>query len=148
MDAIDLIKLDHRHIEELVHKFLETESGMTQEELYQSVQTELTAHTDMEEQILYPAVEQFAPDQVARALKEHSEVKQILAELLNSDLNEQGFETRFEKLIDDVAHHVQEEESATGILEIARQRLAADTLAQMRKAILRIKRRTERDLAA
>ena len=148
MDAIDLIKQDHRYIEELFTKFLETESEMTQEELFQHVQTGLTAHAEMEERVLYPALKQFAPEQVAEALKEHSEVKEMLVELLDTDLNEEGFETRIQKLMDDVTHHIQQEESPLGILAIASQRLDAGTLAVMAAEIRRIKRRTEEDLAA
>src|SRR6516225_9207096 len=106
MDAIELIKQDHVHIEHSFQNFLETESGMTQEELFQEIETGLTAHSEMEEQVFYPALKELAPDKVAEALKEHAEVKRLLAALLDEDLNEETFESKFQKLINDVRQHV------------------------------------------
>src|SRR4051812_43853344 len=123
MDAVELIKGDHRHIEKLFAKFYETEMEGTQEDLYQQIQTGLNAHAEMEERVLYPAVRQFAEEEVEEALQEHAQVKQTLMDLLDADLNEENFEMRFNQLVEDVRHHVEEEESPNGILELARQNL-------------------------
>jgi len=148
MDAVELIKQDHRRIEDLFATFLEAEGEMTQEDLYQQIQTGLNAHAEMEERVLYPAVKQFAEEQVAESLREHAEVKEMLAKLLDADLNEEEFETQFTKLMEDVRHHVEEEESPKGILEIARQNLDEDALSKMAKDLRSIQRGVEKDLAA
>jgi hemerythrin superfamily protein len=148
MDAVDLIKQDHQEIDELFLKFVGTESDPIREDLFQQIQTRLNAHADMEERVLYPAVEAFASDQVEEALTEHRQVKQILAELLAVDVNEESFDSRFTELMDDVRRHVEEEESSSGILDVARQRLDAKKLVQMAAELRRIRRETEEDLAA
>ena len=148
MDAIELIKEDHRRIEELFGRFLATEEDMTQEDLWQEIQAGLTAHAEMEERFLYPAVKRFAKEQVVEALEEHAEVKKLLAKLLDADLNEEDFEKQFNELIDNVQHHVEEEESPTGVLALARERLDERTLRKMADEIQRIERKVKNDLAA
>jgi hemerythrin superfamily protein len=148
MNAVELIKQDHREVEKLFAHFLETDSENTQEDLYQRIHTTLTAHAEMEERVFYPAVRQFAPEQVDEALREHAEVKQILAELLDADINEEEAETRFERLMDDVKHHIDEEESPQGILAVAQQNLDDESLEEMARQILNIKHQIEEDLAA
>ena len=148
MNAVELIKQDHREVEKLLAHFLETDSENTQEDLYQHIQTALTAHAEMEERIFYPAVKQFAPEKVEKALREHAEVKQTLAELLDADLNEDDFETRFEKLMDDVKHHVEEEESPEGLLAVAQQNLDEESLVELSRQILNMRHQIEEDLAA
>ena len=147
MDAIELIKQDHRRIEELFNEFLEAESG-PQENLYQQIQTGLNAHSEMEERVLYPAVKQFAANEVEEALEEHTEVKELLAELLDADFSSEDFESSFNELMNDVIHHVEEEESPTGILEVARQHFDQRRLTEMANEMSNIKRDVQKDLAA
>ena len=148
MDAVELIKQDHRHIENLFAKFLETEPESTPDDLFQQIQTALTTHIEIEERVLYPAVRKFAPELVDRADKEHAEVRKILGELLNSDLNEVLFESRFRELIDTVNRHVQEAEEPNGILELARRHLGAQTLSKLATQIRTLRRRIDGKLAA
>ncbi len=148
MDAVEFIKQDHRRIEELFGKFLETEEDMTQEDLFQEIQAALNAHAEMEERVFYPAVKPFAKEQVEEAMAEHAEVKKLLAELLGTDLNEEEFEKQFTELMHDVQEHVEEEESPTGMLALARERLDEATLIRMADEIQGIQSDIEDDLAA
>ncbi len=148
MDAIELIKQDHTKIQELFNKFLETESDMTQEQLFQEIETGLNAHAEMEEHVLYPELTPFAQEKVDEALQEHAEVKKLLEELLDADLNEDTFESQFSKLMEDVTRHVEEEESQDGILEVARQKFDQAKLSEMAVDMQNIQQRRRRDLAA
>jgi hemerythrin superfamily protein len=148
MNAVEFIKQDHRQIEELFRSFLDAESESTQEEVFQQIETGLTAHSDMEEQVFYPALQGVAPDEVKEALEEHAEVKQMLADLLDADVNDEDFDSRFQKLMDEVNHHVQEEESSGGILEIATEHLDDDRLSQMADEMRSVQRRIKDDMAA
>ena len=65
----------------------------------------MNIHSEMEERVLYPALRQFAPEKVDEAIDEHSEVKDLLLELLESDLDEDAFESQFTRLVEDVRHH-------------------------------------------
>src|ERR1051325_10624469 len=147
MDAVEFIKQDHRRIEELFGKFLEKEEDMTQEDLYQEIQAVLNAHAEMEERVLYPAVKPFAKEQVEEAIAQHAEVKKLLAELLDTDLNEEEFEKQMTEVMDDVHEPDQEEQSPTGVLALARERLDETTLMRMADEIQRIQRDVEEDLA-
>jgi len=148
MDAIELIKQDHREVDELFTQFLSAESDLTLEDLFQQIETALTAHTEMEEKVLYPAVKKFAPEKVQEALHEHSQVKELLTDLLGIDIDDEEFESQFNRLVEDVRHHVEEEESPEGILEVARQHMNHQELARLGVELQRIKKETEEDLAA
>src|SRR5262249_49931972 len=146
--AIEFIKQDHRRIEEFFLNFLSAESDMTQEDLFQEIETSLSAHSQMEEQVLYRALKAIAPDKVVQAIKEHAEVKEMLAELLGADVGEENFESKFQKLVDDVRHHVKEEEAPGGILELAAESLGSEQLSEMRNEMLRVQGRIREDTAA
>jgi hemerythrin superfamily protein len=148
MNVIEFIKQDHRRIEELFENFLDAESDMTQEDLFQEIETGLSAHSEMEEQVLYPALKDIAPDKVHEALKDHAEVKELLADLLDADLGENDFESSFQKLVQDVRQHVKEEEAPGGVLELAAESLSAEQLYKMTDEMLRIQRRIKEDMAA
>jgi hemerythrin superfamily protein len=148
MNPVDIIKEDHRRLEGLFAKFLETDSEVTQETLFEEIEAGLNTHSEMEERVLYPALRQFAPEKVDIAIDEHSQVRELLLELLESDLNEDAFESRFNRLIEDVRHHVEEEESPNGLLALAQQHLNSAQLSVMARDLLIVKNEIEEDLAA
>jgi hemerythrin superfamily protein len=150
MDAIELIKQDHRNVERLFTEFLETEDTEVdnREDLFQQIETELNAHTEAEEKVFYPAMQSKAPDKVQESLREHSQVKQLLAELLDLDFDEDEFPIKFNKLMEDVLHHVEEEEAEDGVLELAQQSFDSQELAKMGGEIQRVKESIEGEMAA
>ncbi len=148
MNPVDIIKEDHRRIEELFAKFLETDSEVTQETLFEDIEASLNTHAAMEERVLYPALRQFAPEKVDVAIDEHAQVNDLLLELLESDLNEDAFESRFNRLVEDVRHHVEEEESPNGLLALAQQHFSTEQLNAMARDLLIVKNEIEEDLAA
>ena len=149
MDAIDLLKQDHRKVEDLFAAFLQAEdSEEEREEIFQQIQIELSAHAEAEERAFYPAVQAEIPEQVDEALQEHSDVKELLAELLDMDFDDDGFDTGFTNLMKAVQQHVEEEEGPNGIMETARQKLSAETLAAISKEIEAVKREIEGEMAA
>src|SRR5689334_25117781 len=100
MDAIDLLKADHRKVEELFASFLQVENSEDQrEEIFQQIQIELSAHAEAEEKAFYPLLQAEIPEQVDEALEEHSEVKEMLADMLSMDFDDEGFDTQFTTLM-------------------------------------------------
>ena len=148
MNPVDIIKEDHRRIEELFARFLATDSEVTQDTLFQEIEAGLNTHAEMEERVLYPALRQFAPEKVDVAIDEHSQVNDLLLELLESNLNEDAFESRFNRLVEDVRHHVEEEESPNGLLALAQQQFNNEQLSAMARDMLIVKNEIEEDLAA
>jgi hemerythrin superfamily protein len=148
MNAIDLLKQDHRKIEKLFSEFLSAEEAARQEELFQLIQTELQAHSAAEEQAFYPALRDGAPDKIDKALKDHAEVEQMLLQFLDADFDDENFHMQFSTLIENVERHVREEEGPGGVMQIAEKTLSPEQLDQMSRQIESIKRSVERDMAA
>jgi hemerythrin superfamily protein len=150
MDAIDLLKQDHRKVEELFAAFLQAEDSEEQrEQMFQEIQIELSAHAEAEERVFYPAVQAETPEQVDEALREHAQVKEMLAELLEMDFDDDGFDAKFTSLMKAVQHHVDEEEEGPGgIMETARQTLSPEILADIGNEIEAVKREIKGEMAA
>ena len=78
----------------------------------------------------------------------YSTSQEIETRVLDADLNEETFESMFEKLMDDVRKHVKEEEAPGGILETAEASLDRERLSKMANEMLKVQRSTQEDLAA
>jgi hemerythrin superfamily protein len=135
MDAVSLIEQDHRAVEDLFKQF-ETagpQAYKTKDDLVLQITQELQAHATVEEEIFYPAVEAMAAEQgrelVQEAVEEHQQVKQLLAELERMTAEDGGFDDKVLTLIENVRHHVEEEESE--MLPQARQVLGEERLRQL-----------------
>jgi len=78
------------------------------------IKQELDAHAHIEETIFYPHCLRNGDEElqkiVREGLQEHRQVKLFLAEMSNESAREPGFKAKMTVLIEDVEHHVQEEE--------------------------------------
>ena len=112
MDAITLLKDDHRTVEGLFQRYENGLDGEEKQQVVHEIIRELAVHAAIEEQVLYPAVRQAFPrgeDLAEEGIDEHQEVKETLAELDGMDPSDPGFDQRVLSLIRDVRHHVEEE---------------------------------------
>lgn len=135
MDAVSLIEQDHRHVEDLFKQF-ETagpQAYKTKDDLVLQITQELQAHATIEEEVFYPAVAAMAAEDgkelVQEAVEEHQQIKQLLAELGQMTAEDDGFDDKVRTLIDNVRHHVEEEESE--MLPQAQQVLGGDRIRQL-----------------
>ena len=74
---------------------------------------ELTTHAYIEETLFYPAARKAAPgtaDHVLESLEEHHVVVWMLSELAGMDPADERFTAKVTVLIENVRHHVKEEE--------------------------------------
>lgn len=115
MDAIALLKNDHRLVNELFKKFEKTgeRAFKTRQALVDKILRELVSHTYIEEQIFYPfirALNKTLNDQTLEALEEHHAAKATLAELQMMTASQERFTPKVTVLIESVRHHVKEEE--------------------------------------
>lgn len=118
MNAIELLKKDHRTVKSLFESFekaKETDEETSKAELFASIKEELDAHARVEEEIFYPAFDRTSKDAddkelVLEAGEEHKQVKTLLAELEGMDPDDQTFDAKMKVLKDNVEHHVKEEE--------------------------------------
>ena|SRR2546421_6477340 len=111
MDAISLLKNDHRKVEKI---FSEIEKGTgNRAQLFKELATELTVHAEIEEKLFYPAAKDADPtkDLVLEAYEEHKQVKMVLGDLEKADKNTEHWMAGLKVLMEDVQHHVKEEEN-------------------------------------
>jgi len=149
MNAIELLKQDHSNVEKLFAKFLQVQgSDEEREQLFQEIQTELSVHAEAEEKVFYPLLTAEIPDQVDEALEEHLEIKELLAELLDMDFDDDDFDAKFTAMIKAVENHVEEEERTGGILDIARQKISEENLTKLANDIQILKRDIHDELMA
>ena len=110
-DVIKLLETDHREVEELFAK-AESTSGAAKQEVVNKIASELTMHAQVEEQIVYPAMREAGlNDMVDEAEQEHSQVKQLVAQLKTTDATTEEVDPILAELKADVSHHVDEEET-------------------------------------
>src|ERR1044071_8486271 len=112
MDAFNLLKADHRKVEDLFSE-LESASGQAKMRVFEQIRTELELHTHIEETVFYPALEQ--PKQTheltMEAYEEHDVVKKLLQELSRAKSPNEEWEAKAKVLQENVEHHVEEEEN-------------------------------------
>jgi hemerythrin superfamily protein len=121
MNAIELLKEDHREALDLIEQLENIEGSLDAEEggiefapteLFKQLKSALTLHTQVEEQVFYPAMREFEEtrDLIAEALEEHQAVDQILEDMSLLSPNDDDFQDRLEELKENLEHHLGEEE--------------------------------------
>lgn len=112
MHALELLKEDHQKVQELFDQVKATENEKQHRQLYKKIKVELETHTYAEEKVLYPALkkdEEFK-DHVLEAIEEHLQVKTLLRDIEKLADGSERFEAKLKVVIDNVEHHVEEEE--------------------------------------
>jgi hemerythrin superfamily protein len=112
LDAITLIKNDHRTVDQLCKKF-EKAKGAEKKKLAKQIITELSIHAAVEEELVYPLMkdeELVDEDMLLEAHEEHHMVKLSLMELQQMGPRDEGFDAKVSVLAEMVRHHVKEEE--------------------------------------
>ncbi|HEX7228235.1 MAG TPA: hemerythrin domain-containing protein [Candidatus Binatia bacterium] len=112
-NATQMIRQDHKKVEGLFKKFQQTKGAQAKRRLAETAMAELEVHAALEEEIFYPAVKKEVDDgsMVQEALEEHQTVKQLISELKGMDEADEDFESQFSQLVENVQHHVEEEEN-------------------------------------
>jgi hemerythrin superfamily protein len=112
VNAIAMLKADHQKVRNLFQQYQAASDPHTKRHLAEQVCIELETHAQLEEMIFYPAVAEETDKEgqqlVEEARQEHQQVKDLIAELRNT--NDGEFDTQFQELMTHVEHHVQEEE--------------------------------------
>ncbi len=115
MDAIALLKADHKTVEALFRRFEQAgrHAKKLKRTLVDRMVRELAVHSVIEEQVLYPAARakgEQLQDTVLQALEEHHVAKWLLKELEDLPPDAERFEAKVRVLIENVRTHVKEEE--------------------------------------
>jgi hemerythrin superfamily protein len=113
LDAIALLKQDHREVEELFEQFEKAKGEGRKQKLAQQICLELSIHAKIEEEVFYPACAgKIDEDDLKEAFVEHDGAKVLVAEIMAGDgQTDDYFDAKVKVLQEQIEHHVKEEES-------------------------------------
>lgn len=111
-----MLKNDHQTIEKLFKRFEEAGDRAYAEKrkIVDRIIEELSVHAAIEEQLFYPVTRATVPaveDTALESLEEHHIVKWVLSELDSMSPEHERFDAKVTVLIENVRHHIEEEES-------------------------------------
>jgi hemerythrin superfamily protein len=114
MNAIDLLKEDHR----LVEYFFQQVEDTTRSKypaIFSKIKDALDTHAHIEEKIFYPRLKKDGKKDlveiVREGLEEHRQIKKFLREIAALNQKNDQYEAKIQVLIEDTRHHVKEEEN-------------------------------------
>jgi hemerythrin-like domain-containing protein len=111
MDVTKLLEADHREVEALFDQ-IEKAKGDARQPLIDELATSLRAHMQLEEQVLYPAMQPVTGDEpVEEANTEHELGRKALEDVVRLAPDEPGFGAALDALKGGISHHVEEEEN-------------------------------------
>lgn len=113
-DLVDDIVADHREVEEM---FVEIEKGgggaRNRRDVIEHLIAELVRHSVAEEQYLYPTARRVLPDGDELAdheIQEHADAEVVMKRIEKTDTEDPRFDELLRQLVDDIRHHIQDEE--------------------------------------
>jgi Hemerythrin HHE cation binding domain len=114
MNALKLLKDDHDKVKKLLEEGENTteRAVKTREELFDKIKGELKVHEAIEEEVLYPALKEFAATKeiALEAYEEHHVVDVIVGELESTPVDDETWGAKFTVLKENLEHHIEEEE--------------------------------------
>ena len=115
MDAITLLRNDHKTVEQLFKRFEKAgdRAYVEKREIVDRIIEELSVHAAIEEQVFYPVARATVSDTediALESLEEHHIVKWLLSELDGMDPKHERFDAKVTVLMENVRHHVEEEQ--------------------------------------
>ncbi len=116
-NAIDLLKRDHKEVEELFDQYEKAKDDAdtaAKQELAVRICAALSVHAQIEEEIFYPAMRrrgEEARELVDEAAVEHQSMKDIIGRLESAPPDDPLYDAGVKVLSEYVKHHVKEEEN-------------------------------------
>jgi len=112
MDALELLKADHKTVKELLRAAKNAGDAKKQRQLFKEIKPELETHARIEETVFYPAMEEHdeLKDMVLESIEEHKQVKTLLRDMGRLTGGSSKFKAKLKVLNDNVEHHAEEEE--------------------------------------
>ena len=113
VDAIKLLKDDHREVQGWFKEYDKTDDDAKKQELADRICEALLVHTQIEEEILYPAAYEAIDDDdlLDEAEVEHASARDLIAQIQDGQVGDPLFDAKVKVLGEYIDHHVKEEES-------------------------------------
>ena len=113
MNAVELLKEDHDRVDKLFQK-VKADEDADHRDTFEKIKAELDVHTHIEETLFYPKIKEDGDEElkklVLEGIEEHHQAKIFLRELSSLVDDSEKFQPKLKVLMEDIAHHVQEEE--------------------------------------
>jgi hemerythrin superfamily protein len=114
-DAIVILKEDHQRIRTLFKKFEQSSESAHagRAKIVDEIIQELTVHTYLENEVMYPQVRKLVPEleeDVLESYEEHHVADLLCVELMALEPTDEHFQAKTTVLIENVTHHIEEEE--------------------------------------
>lgn len=136
--AIDLLVDDHKEVKKLLTELVKTTTQATKKrkELLDKIEAELKLHTELEEEIFYPAFREAVGKEhemmFYEAIEEHRAVeKLVIPDLKKTDPGSEMFSGRAKVLKELVEHHADEEEEEMFV--VAKSKMSKGMLQELGK---------------
>jgi len=115
-DAIVILKDDHKKVRSLFSQFQSASDAahVTRGRLVEQMIEELTVHTYIENEVMYPEVRRLVPEleqDVLESFEEHHVADVLCMELAVMAPTDERFVAKTTVLIENVTHHMDEEEN-------------------------------------
>jgi hypothetical protein len=122
-DAISLLKADHRQVEGWFKEFEKARLESRKTELAARICLALRVHTQIEEEIFYPAFFEATEEEDLHheAIVEHAGATNLIEQIEGSGPEDDFFDAKVSVLSEMIKHHVKEEEQPGGMFAKARQ---------------------------
>lgn len=110
--AIALLKQDHREVEEMFDEFQDLEDDAAKAGLARKICLALKVHTQIEEEIFYPAARKATGDNdlLDEAAVEHAGARHLISQIEKANPGDALFDAKVTVLGEQIKHHVKEEE--------------------------------------
>jgi hemerythrin superfamily protein len=121
-DAVSLLKADHQQVKQWFEAFEKTRSDTRKLDLATKICDALTVHTQIEEEIFYPAFWEATQDKDMHheAEVEHAGAKDLIAQIRGSGPDDDYYDSKVHVLSEMIKHHVNEEEQRGGMFAEAK----------------------------
>jgi hemerythrin superfamily protein len=122
VDAVTLLKADHRQVEGWFAQFSKSRSNARKQQLAAQICAALRVHTAIEEEIFYPAFLAATADRDLHheAVVEHDGAKELIAQIETMRASDDYFDAKVTVLSEMIKHHVKEEEQPGGMFAEAK----------------------------
>ncbi len=101
---------DHARVKRMFHSYRQVPQSF---DLAMDICGEITVHSTIEEELVYPLLENIAPDQAESAQEEHDEAKELIDEISDMEPGDPELEAMMLQLEEAMEAHAEKEERLT-----------------------------------
>ncbi len=145
MNALELLKADHRVVDALFKKIEDT-TPSKYAPIFKKIKNELDTHAHIEEKLFYPKLKKEGKkdlvDIVLEGLEEHAQMKKFLREVDKLTAKSEKYAPKIMVLIEDTRHHVREEENE--MFPLVREQFSDEQLEKLGEQLMQEKEKYQK----